>query len=103
MLATLLTTREQFHSNRLGESISVFDPQTRQRLDQLAQAFIGKGIDPTTAKNQAIAVIDKLVRREASIMAYNDCFYFIGCALLLSGIAVLFFKKVKPGGSAGVH
>lgn len=103
ILATLLTTREQFHSNRLGESISMFDPQTRQRLDQLTQAFIGKGIDPTTAKSQAIAAIDNLVRREASIMAYNDCFYFIGCALLLSGIAVLFFKKTKPGGSAGVH
>lgn len=103
ILATLLITREQFHSNRLGESISIFDPQTQQRLDQLTQSFVSKGIDPVTAKDQAIAVIDNLVRREASIMAYNDCFYFIGVALLLSGIAVLFFQKTKAGGGAGVH
>jgi len=103
VLATLLTTREKFHSNRLGESISVFDPQTQQRLDQLTEAFIGRGIDPTTANNQALATIDNLVRREASIMAYNDCFYFIGCALLLSGIAILFFQKTKAGGGAGAH
>ena len=103
VLATLLTTREKFHSNRLGEGISVFDPQTQQRIDQLTEAFIGRGIDPTTANNQALATIDNLVRREASIMAYNDCFYFIGCALLLSGIAILFFQKTKAGGGAGAH
>ena len=103
VLATLLTTREKFHSNRLGEGISVFDPQTQQRIDQLTEAFISQGIDPTTAHNQTLATIDNLVRREASIMAYNDCFYFIGCALLLSGIAILFFQKSKAGGGAGAH
>jgi MFS transporter, DHA2 family, multidrug resistance protein len=103
VLATLLKTREQFHSNRLGESISIYDPQTQQRLDQLTQSFIGKGIDAVTARDQAIAAIDSLVRREAFVMAYSDCFYFIGLALLLSGIAVLFFKKAKAAGGAGAH
>jgi len=37
------------------------------------------------------------------VMAFNDCFYFIGIVLLLSGIAILFFKKVKPSGSAVAH
>jgi DHA2 family multidrug resistance protein len=36
-------------------------------------------------------------------MAYNDCFYFIGIALLLSGIAVIFFKRVKATGGAAAH
>ncbi len=103
VLATLLTRREQFHSNRLGEAVSMYDLATRQRLDDLTQVLIGRGIDPTTAQNQALATIDNLVRREAYIMAYNDCFYFIGCALLLSGIAVIFFKKAKPSGGAAAH
>jgi DHA2 family multidrug resistance protein len=34
-------------------------------------------------------------------MAFNDCFYFVEIALLLSGIAVLGFKKVKAGAGAG--
>jgi DHA2 family multidrug resistance protein len=81
----------------------MYDLATRQRLDDLTQVLIGRGIDPTTAQNQALATIDNLVRREAYIMAYNDCFYFIGCALLLSGIAVIFFKKAKPSGGAAAH
>lgn len=44
-----------------------------------------------------------MLRREAYIMAFNDCFYLVGCALLLSGIAVLFFKKVKGGGGVAAH
>ncbi|WP_244142063.1 hypothetical protein [aff. Roholtiella sp. LEGE 12411] len=50
----------------------------------------------STAQNQAMsttgyayASISNLVRREAFVMAFNDCFYFIGIALLLSGIAIL--------------
>ena len=34
-------------------------------------------------------------------MAFNDCFHFIGFALLLSGVAILFIKKVKVEAGAG--
>jgi MFS transporter, DHA2 family, multidrug resistance protein len=103
-LATLLTNREQFHSNRLGESVSIYSSATQERINQLTQYFANRGgVDLETAKNQAIAAIDKVVRREAFVMAFNDCFYFIGIALLLSGIAVLFIKKVKPTGGAVAH
>lgn len=103
ILSTLLTRREQFHSNRIGEAVSVFDPETQQRIEQLTQAFISKGIDPATAHNQAIATIDGIVRREAFVMAFNDSFYFIGIALLVSGVILLFCKKVKPGAGAAAH
>ncbi len=104
VLATLLTRREQFHSNRVGEAISLYDPQTQQRIEQLTQAFVGRGSDLATARNQAIATIGNIVRRESFVMAFNDCFYFIGFTLLLSGLAILFFKKIKPGaGGAGAH
>lgn len=102
-LATLLTRREQFHSNRLGEAISLYDPQTQQRIEQLTQYFVSRGADLSTAGQQAIASLENIVRREAFVMAFNDCFYFIGMTLLLSGIAVLFFKKVKAGGGAMGH
>lgn len=56
-----------------------------------------------TAQNQAIKAIDNIGRREAFVMVFNDCFYFIGLALLLSGLAIFFFKKVKPTGGAVAH
>jgi len=56
-----------------------------------------------TAHNQAIATLANIVRREAYVMAFNDCFYFIGMALLLSGIAILFLQKVKAAGGTVGH
>jgi hypothetical protein len=40
---------------------------------------------------------------QAGTISLNDCFYFIGIALLLSGIAVLFFKKIKATSGAAAH
>ena len=103
-LATLLTQREKFHSNRLGDAISLYNPETQQRVDTLTQLFVSKGADFNTAQSQAFQVIANTVSRESYVMAFNDCFYFVGFALLLSGVAVLFFKKVRVSdASGGVH
>jgi DHA2 family multidrug resistance protein len=103
-LATLLTQREKFHSNRLGDAISLYNPETQQRVDTLMQLFVSKGTDFNTAQSQAFQAIASTVSRESYVMAFNDCFYFIGFALLLSGVAVLFFKKVRASdASSGGH
>jgi DHA2 family multidrug resistance protein len=103
-LATLLTQREKFHSNRLGDAISLYNPETQQRVDTLTQLFVSKGTDFNTAQSQAFQAIASTVSRESYVMAFNDCFYFIGFALLLSGVAVLFFKKVRVSdASSGGH
>ncbi|MDB9514958.1 DHA2 family efflux MFS transporter permease subunit [Kamptonema animale CS-326] len=101
-LATLVTRREQFHSNQLGDSVSLYNPETQARLNQMTQYFVSRGSDLSVAQDQAIAAISNIVRREAYVMAFNDCFYFVGIALLLSGIAVIFFKKVKSAGGGGM-
>lgn len=103
ILSTLLGWREQFHSNRIGESVSLFNPATQQRIEQLTQSFISRGSNPILAHDQAIAALDNLVRREAYVMAFNDCFYFVGIALLVSAVTLLFCKKVKPGAGAAAH
>ncbi|MFZ4729798.1 MAG: MDR family MFS transporter [Pseudanabaena sp.] len=100
-LATLLTQREKFHSNRLGDAISLYNPETQQRVDTLTQLFVSKGTDFNTAQSQAFQAIASTVSRESYVMAFNDCFYFIGFALLLSGVAVLFFKKARVSDVSG--
>lgn len=102
-IATLLTNRQQFHSNRLGDAVSLYNPATQERIQQMTQYFVSKGADLATAQQQALEIISNLVRREAYVMAFNDCFYFIGCALLLSGLTVLFLGKVKPTGGGAAH
>lgn len=102
-LSTLITRREQFHSNRIGEGISLYSPQTQQRIEQMTQYFISRGSGLNSAHDQAIKAIDNIVRREAYVMAYNDSFYFIGISLLVCAIALLFTKKVKSGSGAAAH
>lgn len=102
LLATTLTNREHFHSARLGEAVSMAAPATQTRIDQLTQGFMGAGMDPATAANQAIAAIDRIVRRESFVMAYNDAFLIVGVVLLAACIPLWFADKVKsPGGAGG--
>jgi DHA2 family multidrug resistance protein len=105
LLATALTNREHFHSARLGESISSYSAATQQRLDQMTAAFAASGIDPATAASQALAALDRIVRREAYIMAYNDGFVIMGGVLIGCIVVLWFADKVKSpsGGGAGAH
>src|SRR6266404_3529007 len=43
-LQTFLTKREQFHSNVLTQSVSLFEQATRTRIDQLTQYFMSHGV-----------------------------------------------------------
>jgi MFS transporter, DHA2 family, multidrug resistance protein len=102
MLGTALTNREHFHSERLGESVSLAASATQSRMDSLTQMFINQGMDAATAANQAIGAIDRVVRREAFVMAYNDGFWIVGFILLAAILVLWFADKVKsPGGGGG--
>jgi len=106
LLATALTAREHFHSQRLGESITGFASATQERLDVLTQSFISKGFDASTAADMALKAVDGIVRRESYVMAYNDGFFLVA-AVLIGCIGVLWFSdKVKAptgGGGGGAH
>lgn len=104
VLSTLLTWREQLHSERIGEAISLYAPQTQERLNQLTQFFTSRGADLASAQEQAIKALDTIVRREAYTMGYNDCFFFIGAALILCSAVVVSLKRPKLGaGGGGAH
>ncbi|MFT5645077.1 MAG: DHA2 family multidrug resistance protein [Janthinobacterium sp.] len=105
LLATALSSREKFHSARIGEAVSSYAAPTQLRLDQLTQSFVSKGIDPVQAANQALAAVDRIVRREAYVMAYNDGFYIIGMVLLSCIVVLWFADKLKSpsGPGAGGH
>jgi DHA2 family multidrug resistance protein len=61
-IATLLTNRQQFHSNRLGEAVSIYSPATQERLQQMTQYFVSQGADLATAQQQAIETMSNIVR-----------------------------------------
>jgi MFS transporter, DHA2 family, multidrug resistance protein len=93
-LQTLLTKREQYHSNVLSQQVTMFEQATRTRLDQLTQYFMSHGvIDRADAVHRAYVAIGHVVQKQAFILAFSDTFYTLGVALIAALLAGLLLKK----------
>ncbi len=103
-LATILTKREQFHSNIIGQSVTVYRDEVRQRITDLTNYFISHGVaDPAAAKHQAIVAIGNTVKRQALIMGFSDTFAVISVILAIAAVALLLARKATPGTAGGAH
>jgi DHA2 family multidrug resistance protein len=104
VLATVLTKREQFHSNVIGQSVTASRGEVHDRLHQLTDYFMEHGVaDPAAAAHQALIALGKVVRQQALIMGFSDTFAVIGTMLALAAFSILLTRKVKAGGGAGAH
>ncbi|MCD9889448.1 EmrB/QacA family drug resistance transporter, partial [Bradyrhizobium diazoefficiens] len=82
-LATIITKREQFHSNIIGQSVTLGREEVRSRIAQMTDYFIALG---------------KTVKRQALVMGYSDTFAVIGVVLVLAASAGPRSRRVKAAG-----
>lgn len=103
LLGTLVTKREQFHSNVIGSSVNLFSQTVRDRIDTMTRYFAARGIaDPSTAHGQAIVALGQAIRRQALVMGYSDAFAVLGGMLVVAACFILFTGKGQASG-AGAH
>ncbi len=103
VLATVITKREQFHSNIIGQSVTLGREEVRNRIAQMTDFFMAHGVpDPAAAHQQAVIALGNAVKRQALVMGFSDTFAVIGFVLVLAATAVAFTRKVKASG-AGAH
>ncbi|CDM61218.1 MULTISPECIES: MDR family MFS transporter [Rhizobium] len=101
-LQTFISKREQFHSNILTNSISIFEEATRNRVAKLTKYFMNHGVsDQATATHKAIVAIASSVRRQANVMAFSDAFFLLGAGLVVALFATLLLKKPSGQMSGG--
>jgi DHA2 family multidrug resistance protein len=104
LLQTLLTKREQYHSNVLVQSVSLLEQATRARIEKLTQYFMSHGVvDHAEATHRAVVAIGKIVQKQAFILAFSDTFYLLGAALIVALIAALMLKKPNHLADGGAH
>jgi DHA2 family multidrug resistance protein len=104
LLQTFLTKREQYHSNVLSQSVSLFEQATRTRLDQLTHYFMSHGVtNPADALNRAYVAIGHVVQKQAFILAFSDTFYLLGAGLIVALLAGLLLNKPDHMQSGGAH
>ena len=104
LLQTFLTKREQYHSNVLMQSVSLFEQATRTRLDELTQYFLNHGVaNPADALSRAYVAVGHVVQKQAFILAFSDTFYLLGVALIVALVAGLLLKKPDQLSAGGAH
>src|SRR5580658_3707805 len=103
-LATVLVKREQFHSNIIGQSVTLAREEVNQRLDQMTNYFQAHGVtDRIAAAHEAVVYLGGVVRRQALIMGFSDTFAVIGVLLAVAAVSLLFARKAQTAGGAPAH
>lgn len=103
-LQTFLSKREQFHSDILTNSVSVFEEATRERVARMTAYFMNHGVtDQALATHKAIVAIALKLRKQANIMAFSDTFFLLGVALVIALLATLLLKKPGQISGGGAH
>jgi len=98
LLSTVADQREHYHFSIVAERVTHNSTQAADWLARATQALSARGGDAAT---QAVAELAQLVRREAYVMAYADCFMLIGLALVVAIGGVFFLARARPGGPGG--
>jgi DHA2 family multidrug resistance protein len=93
LLATLLDARTKTYFDYLREAIVPTNPQVAERMASLTDRF--------GSETAALGKLSEIAHQQASIMAYNDAFHFVGIALGVSMLAVLLTKALPAGLKAG--
>ena len=93
VMATLLERNAQIHHAYLAEHISQFDFNFVNFYHQTVLFFYRQGMALGTAKDAAMAMVNRLVTQQAEMMAYNDIslflmFMFLSCVPLVLMIPV---------------
>jgi MFS transporter, DHA2 family, multidrug resistance protein len=97
MVTSILTRRSQYHQSRLSEGMSPLNPQFNHALQGAQASLIRHGASAADAAKQAYGIVTNTVLRQASVLAYIDCFYIL--SILFGAMVPLVFmmRKARPG------
>jgi DHA2 family multidrug resistance protein len=111
-LVQMISVRERFHSERIGESVTVFAPALQHRVVEGTRHFLGVHVPRWEAlhngafgyfRMQSLGVIDQTIRREAFLMAYSEVFIAVAVSLLVCAVLIAVLRKPPSGGAGGGH
>jgi DHA2 family multidrug resistance protein len=103
VVTTMLDRRTQFHQNQLASHLSASNPVLQSRIKALGLLVQSHGGGPPGSSAVPYAFIQGILARQAAMLAYLDCFWFLGVAILLMVPMVFLMRKTKPGGGMAVH
>lgn len=101
-LNIFLTNRGATHNNALLDGVSIYDPETQERMAGLTGNFLSSGYSMEQAQAMAYRFLDLAVWKQYSLIAYNDVFMLVGILTIACLPLVFFVKYKKPKVTAKV-
>jgi len=103
VVTTMLDRRSQVHLTDLSRNLSSSNPQLQARIKALGAMMQLHGGGPPGSSRMPYAMIQGALERQASMLSYIDCFWFLGVAILAMVPMIFLIKKSRPGGGMAVH
>ncbi|HEX8392042.1 MAG TPA: DHA2 family efflux MFS transporter permease subunit [Longimicrobium sp.] len=98
VLSTYLTRHVQMHRVDLLQHVNPYNPAFQERLQAVTAGLAARGVTGVPAERGAMATIEGMVMRQASMLAYNDSWLLILVVFVAVSPAILFLRK--PRGAA---
>jgi DHA2 family multidrug resistance protein len=98
----IVVERGKLHAMRLGESIVPYSDACEERLIGIVRTISGVYVDRkhallesglTNTRQVALALVDRLVEREATLTAYSDASLIAGIAMAACAVAALALRR----------
>lgn len=101
IMATLLTRFTTMQKASLTEHVVAGAPATQARLDMLTHGLMAKGMTALSAHQQALAILDRQIGVQASVLAFSKIYLLSGILLVAALPLMLLFKTGKGRGLGG--
>ena len=102
IMATLLTRLTVTAKSVLTDHIVAGDPEVMARLAFMARGLIARGMDPAQAKAAALAILDRQVTAQASVIAFSKI-YLLSGILLVAALPMLLLLPHRQGAEPRRH
>ena len=97
-VTTISARHAQAHINDLAANVNIYNPASQSMMASMKQAFMSRGMDATTAAQQANAGLFGLVQQQASMISYADVFFLLSIMFAACLPLILLMKKAPKGG-----
>ncbi len=99
LVGTFIERTDAHRRADLASNISLFDPETTERIRMYTANFMSKGYSAAQAQQQAYQALNFNLMKQASLLTYSQTFMYLGGFFLLCIPLILFIrlKRPKPG------
>ncbi|MFD1873719.1 DHA2 family efflux MFS transporter permease subunit [Hymenobacter bucti] len=97
IVGTYLERSLQANRVALLPNISLYNPETTQRIQAFTQGFLAKGYPLNQATQQAYAALEGVLMKQVSLITYSQVFTSLGIFFLACLPLILLVKRAKPG------